>query len=76
MGTVDIEEYVDEICDFRDIYWDTEKYTYEQYISIITECVNREVESEYKMNNGEIDDWDYFESRVRIECDKALGNDD
>ena len=43
MGTVDIEDYVDEICDFGDIYWDTEKYTYEQYRSIITECVKREV---------------------------------
>ena len=76
MGTVDIEEYTDEICDSGSVYWDTDKYTYEQYRSIITECVRKEVEWDYKQNDGEIDDWDYFEYRVRTACDKALGNED
>ncbi len=76
MGTVDIEKYVDEICDLGSVYWDTEKYTYEQFRRIITKCVKSEVDYEYEMNDGEIDDWDLFEYNVRKACDRALGSED
>ncbi len=73
MGTVDIESFVEELIE-TEIYWDEDKYSFEEFKRIVTECVTKEVESEYKQNDGEIDDWDFFEYNCRYACDKALGN--
>lgn len=74
MGTVDIESFVSDLIESDDIYWDEDKYSYEEFRRIVTECVTKEAEYEYKMNDGEIDDWDFFEYNCRCACDKALGN--
>ena len=74
MGTVDIEQFVEELTCDDSIFFDDEKYTYDEYLRIVTECVTKEADEEYKRNDGEIDDWDLFEYNCRYACNKALGN--
>ena len=76
MGTIDIEKYVDEIIGDGKVFWDEERFTYEQFRSIVKKCVKEEADFEYELNDGEIDDWFYFGCNVVSACNRELGNDD
>lgn len=71
MGTVDLDYYTEEYL--LDINWDENKYTEDEAKKIIKEAIARVAEREYKANDGEIDDWDFFEYCAINECKTALG---
>ena len=71
MGTVDLDYYTEEYL--LDINWDENKYTEEEARNIIKETISRVAEAEYEDNEGEIDDWDFFEYCAIRECKSALG---
>lgn len=65
MGTVDIEQTVEEILlsDSDNIWW-PESLPYEQIKEIVREAVEEITENHYKRYDGEIEDWDVWESDV------------
>ena len=69
-----VNEYIDTILSSGDIYWDEDKYTFEQYEKIIAEAVRSVCEEHLEQGDGEIEDYDYLEWCIRVKCDKALGN--
>jgi len=76
MGTVDIQETVEEILQSDKVYWNEDKFTFDEYEAIIRQAVEEVTESHYSMNDGEIDDWDMWESDVVLKANELLGNDD
>lgn len=58
MGTVDIEQTVNEILqsDSDNLNWDGETPTYEEMEQIIRKVVTEVTECHYSMNDGETDD--------------------
>ncbi len=66
MGTVDIEQEVDEILRSDLFYWDGENPSFEELEQIVRNVVTEVTESHYSMNDGEIDDWDMWEQDIRI----------
>ena len=71
MGKVDFDYYTEQY--FLDIDWDESKFTEAEAKKIIKEAISRVAEREYVANDGEIDDWDYFEYCAINECKSALG---
>lgn len=69
-----VKEYIDTILSSGDIYWDEEKYSFEEYERIIAEAVRSVCEEQLEQGDGEIEDYDYLEWCIRVKCDKALGN--
>lgn len=74
MGTVDIEETIDEVIQSSNLEWDGENPSYEEMESIIREVVTKVTEDHYSQNGGEIDDWDLWEYDVMYEINKRLNN--
>lgn len=66
MGTVDIEQEVDEILRSDLFYWDGENPSFEELEQIVRNVVTEVTESHYSKNDGEIDDWDMWEQDIRI----------
>ena len=66
MGTVDIEQEVDEILRSDLFYWDGKNPSFEELEQIVRNVVTEVTESHYSMNDGEIDDWDMWDQDIRI----------
>ena len=75
MGTVDIQETVEEIVQSDKVYWDEDKFTFDEFEALIKQAVEEVTEWHYSMNDGEIDDWDVWESDVMSKVNELLGND-
>ena len=71
MGKIDLDYYTEQY--FLDIDWDESKFSEAEAKKIIKEAISRVAEREYEANDGEIDDWDYFEYCAINECKSALG---
>ena len=72
MGTVDIEQTVEEILQSDNLNWDGKKPTYEEMEKIVREVVTEITEAHYSMNEGEIDDWDMWEQDIMIKLNDIL----
>jgi hypothetical protein len=72
MGTVDIEQTVEEVMQSDNLYWDGENPSYEEVEKIVRDVVKRVTERHYSMNDGEIDDWDVWEQDVMVEVNGRL----
>jgi len=70
-----VKEYIDAILSTGAVFWDEEKYTFEQYEQIITEAVRSVCEEHLEQGDGEIEDYDYLEWCIKERCNRALGNE-
>ena len=68
----DIDSLTEEAVQSENIYWDTEKYTYEKFEAIIKKAIKSVV----KFYKGNIDDWDLFEYEVVCKANEMLGNNE
>ena len=73
MGRVDIEEQAEILAE--QVYWDEDKYSYDEFMAILKQVIEDVASYNYKMFDGEIDDWDVFENDIRNKANKVLGND-
>lgn len=64
MGTVDIEDKVEELLLSIEA---PENMTYDQFHDKLVEIVSQVTEYHYSLNDGEIDDWDMWEQDI-ITC--------
>lgn len=69
-----IQDYIDTIISTGAVFWDEEKYTFEEYERIITEAVRSVCEEHLEQGDGEIEDYDYLEWCIKERCDRLLGN--
>ena len=77
MGTVDIETALDEFITSGNIYWDKEKFNFDDYSDKIKQAIEKVTNLHYEASDDEeIEDWDVWESDVIDEANKLLGNDD
>jgi len=72
MGTVDVEQTVEEVLRSDNILWDGETPSYDQMEEIIREVVIQITDNHYSMNGGEIDDWDMWEQDIVCEVNDRL----
>ncbi len=72
MGTVDIEETVEEVMLSDRWYWDGEYPPYEEMKKIVREVVTKVTEFHYSHNDGEIDDWDVWEQDIVAELNERM----
>lgn len=77
MGTVDIEVALDEFITSGNIYWDKEKFNFDDYSDKIKQAIEKVTNLHYAASDDEeIEDWEVWESDVIDEANKLLGNDD
>lgn len=69
-----VKEYIDTILSTGAVFWDEEKYTFEEYERIIAEAVRNVCEEHLEQGDGEIEDYDYLEWYIKERCDRMLGN--
>ena len=72
MGTVDIEEAINEFLENGLIEWDGETPTHEEFCKILREIITEVTNIHYKYNDGKIEDWDIWEQDIIIEVNKRL----
>lgn len=61
MGTVDIEQTVEEVLQGNGILWNGEPPSFVQMEGIVRDVVTRVTEGYYPMNEGRTDNWDVQE---------------
>ena len=69
MRIFDAKKYAQEICETELIRRDEERYAYDEFEKIVTECVEKVYKNYF---DGEVDDWDYFDYLVLEECEMAF----
>lgn len=66
MGTVDIEDKVEELLLSIEA---PDNMTYDQFHDKLVEIVSQVTEYHYSLNDGEIDDWDMWEQDIMSKID-------
>jgi hypothetical protein len=72
MGTVDIEQTVEEVLQSDNILWDGKTPSFEKVEGIVRDVVTKVTERHYSMNDGEIDDWQVWEHDIVSEVNNRL----
>lgn len=69
-------DYLDLLSTSNNVYWDEDKYTFDEFQNIIMEAIEKTVKT-YTINNQFIvDDWDMFDSDLVHITNQLLGNDE
>lgn len=72
MGTVDIEQTIEDVMLSDNLFWDGITPSKEQVEEIVRKVVTEVTEYHYSINAGEIEDWDIWEQDIMAEVNTIL----
>lgn len=72
MGTVDIEQTIEDVMLSDNLYWDGITPSEEQVEEIVRKVVTEVTEYHYSINDGEIEDWDIWEQDIMAKVNDIL----
>lgn len=68
-------DYLDMLSTSNNVYWDEDKYTFDEFQNIIMEAIEKTVKTYTIKNQFIVDDWDMFDSDLVHFTNQLLGND-